>query len=142
MRKLLCLLLLSLLCSLRSAKMSVPSSDDSSPEAVVPMSEASLSSSGGSGSSSAVVSSTPMRLGYIWKSSVWGYFSIAEDDRFAECDDCGVMVSRGSSNQRNFYTTNLVNHLKSQHPSIYRDYCESKNRRDREREASRKGRLL
>ena len=121
--------------------MSVPSSDDSSPETVVFMSEASFSSSGGLGSSSAVVSSTPTRLGYIWKSSVWGYFSIAEDYKFAECGDCGGMVSRGGSNRRNFNITNLVNHLKSHHPSIYRDYCESKNRRDREREASRKGRL-
>ena len=78
--------------------MSVPLSDDSSQETVVPMSEASFSKSGGSGSSSAVVSSTPTRLGYIWKSSVWGYFSIAEDDKFAECGDCGGMVSRGGSN--------------------------------------------
>ena len=78
--------------------MSVPLSDDSSQETVVPMSEASFSKSGGSGSSSAVVSSTPTRLGCIWKSSVWGYFSIAEDDKFAECGDCGGMVSRGGSN--------------------------------------------
>ena len=120
--------------------MSIPSSDDSSPETVVPMSEASLSISGGSGSSSAVVSSIPTQLGCIWKSSVWGYFSTAKDDKFAECGDCGAMVSRGGSNQRNFNTTNLVNHLKS-HPSIYHNYCESKNRRDREREASKKGRL-
>ena len=65
MRKLLCLLLLSLLCLLRSAKMSVPSSDDSSPETMVPVSEASLLSSGDLGLSSAAVS-----LGWLgWQTS-------------------------------------------------------------------------
>lgn len=50
-------------------------------------------------------------------------------------------MSRGGDNKRNFNTTNLVNHLNSRHSNTYHDYCEVKSRRDREKEASRKGRI-
>jgi len=88
-------------------------SNESSPETPMPLSE-SLSSSGTS-SSTAVFSSdfshsaTLKRLGSVWKSPVWEYFSVAEGNKFAECNKHGDMVSRGGGNARNFNTMNLVN---------------------------------
>ena len=52
--------------------------------------------SGASSSTSTVVSFTPTRLGTMWKSIVWDYFTIAEDNMFAKCSDCRDLVSRGS----------------------------------------------
>ena len=51
------------------------------------------------------------------------------------------MVSRGGVNARNFNTTNLVNHLKSKHHSTYSKFLEVKNKRDKERQASRNVRV-
>ena len=86
-------------------------------------------------------SATPKQLGSIWKSPVWEYFSVAEDNKFAECKECRDMVSRGGSNARNFNTTNLVNHLKSKHHSTYVKFLEVKNKREKERQASRNVRV-
>ena len=119
---LLFLLLLLFSQCFSSVKMA-STSNESSPE--TPTSLSVSSSSSGTSSSTAVLSSDfshsvkPKRLGSIWKSPVWEYFSVAEDKKFAECNECGNMVSRGGGNARNFNTTNLVNHLKSKHHSTY-----------------------
>ena len=89
-------------------------------------------------SSTAVLSSdfshsiTPKQLGSIWKSPIWEYFSVAEDNKFAECNEFGDMVSRGGGNARNFNTMNLVNHLKSKHHSTYRKFLEVKKKKDKQ----------
>ena len=149
MRLILLLLLLSLLLFYElclSVKMASTSSE-SSPETPIPLSTSSSSSSGAS-SSTVVLStdgsishSTPKRLGSVWKSPVWEYFNVAEDNKFAECNECADMVSRGGRSARNFNTTNLVNHLKSKHQSIYREFLELKNKKDKERQESRNVRV-
>ena len=98
MRFTLLILLLSLLlfyelCLSLSVKMASTSSE-SSPETPIPLSISSSSSFGAS-SSTVVMStdgsishSTPKQLGSVWKSPVWEYFSVAEDNKFIERNEC------------------------------------------------------
>ena len=68
-------------------------------------------------------------------------FGVAEDNKFAECHKCAHMVSRGGDSARNFNTTNLVYHLKSNHKSIYREFLELKYKKEKERQESRNVRV-
>jgi len=112
-------------------------SSKSSPETPILLSISSSSRSGAS--STTVVLSTDGSISYstpVWKSPVWEYFSLAEDNKFAECNTCADMVSRGSHSARNFNTMNLVNNLKSKHQSIYREFLEMKNKKGKKVEMS------
>ena len=147
MRFSLLFLLLLLFSECFSSVRMASTSNESSPETPTPLSVSSSSSGAESGvsSSTAVLSTdvnvsdsaTPKRLGSVWKSPVWEYFGVAEDNKFAECGD---MVSRGGSTARNFNTTNL-DHLKSKHHSTYVKFLEVKNKRDKERQANRNVRV-
>ena len=151
MRFSLLFLLLLLFSECFSSVRMASTSNESSPETPTSLSVSSSSSGAKSGVSisTAVLSTdinisdsaTPKRLGSVWKSPIWEYFSVAKDNKFAECKECRDMASRGGSNARNFNTTNLVNHLKSKHHSTYIKFLEVKNKRDKERQASRNVRV-
>ena len=56
-------------------------------------------------------------------SPVWKYFKIdSTDTRKAICCKCNAKISRGGTVAKNFTTTNLIAHLRSQHVSSYREY--------------------
>ena len=58
-------------------------------------------------------------------SEIQNYFSINNDDEtFALCNnqDCKyIKIARGGNNPRSYTTTNLKNHLKNHHSSLYED---------------------
>ena len=65
------------------------------------------------------------------KSCIWSFFSLDEDTKYALCDDCYVKVSRGGATTKTYNTSNLVSHLKSKHPELYKKF-ESKKAQDAE----------
>ena len=70
------------------------------------------------------------------RSSIWEFFSLAEDTKFAICSLCLKEVPRGGDNTKSYTTTNIVHHLKSKHPEEYKKYEELKA--IKEKESSRK----
>ena len=65
------------------------------------------------------------------KSCIWLFFSLDEDTKYALCDDCQVKVSRGGATTKTYNTSNLVSHLMSKHPELYKKF-ESKKAQDAE----------
>ena len=46
-------------------------------------------------------------------------FSLDEDSKYALCNDCKQKVSRGGAT---YNTSNLVSHLKTKHPEVYKKF--------------------
>ena len=68
-----------------------------------------------------------------WKrSSIWAFFTTAENTNFAKCSVCLKEVLRGGHSTKSYTTTNLVNHLKSKHPKEYKNYEELKVTKEKE----------
>ena len=65
------------------------------------------------------------------KSCIWSFFSLDEDTKYALCDDCQLKVSLGGATTTTYNTSNLVSHLKSKHPELYKKF-ESKKAQDTE----------
>ena len=59
-------------------------------------------------------------------SVIWKFFSVAEDSKFAVCGKCQVCVARGGTTTKSFTTSNLVQHLQTNHPEVYKEYSEKK----------------
>ena len=55
------------------------------------------------------------------KSPVWSYFAARDGGKFATCQICKDMVSRGGESTKTFTTTSLTKHLKK-HPEHYKEY--------------------
>ena len=55
-------------------------------------------------------------------SPIWDYFTIGEDNKFAKCSSCELLVSRGGKTAKTFGTTNLSVHLKGKHPELYTEF--------------------
>jgi hypothetical protein len=56
-------------------------------------------------------------------SPVWKYFKIdSVDNKKAVCIQCNAKISRGGTVAKNFTTSNLIAHLRSQHAGSYREY--------------------
>ena len=55
-------------------------------------------------------------------SPIWDYFTIGEDNKFAKCASCELLVSRGGKTAKTFGTTNLSVHLKGKHPELYTEF--------------------
>ena len=70
---------------------------------------------------------------YRRKSPIWDYLQLAEDSKYALCNYCGKLISRGGDSTRVYSTTNLVNHLKSTHKEAYQEY-KKKHTKYREKE--------
>ena len=51
-------------------------------------------------------------------------------------------MSRGGDNAKKFNATNLVNHLKSRHSTIYAKFCENKTKKESHRLAVRREKAL
>ena len=60
------------------------------------------------------------------RSSIWEYFSAAEDTKFAICSLCSKKVLHGGDNNKSYTTNNIVHHLKSKHPEEHKKYEELK----------------
>ena len=103
-------------------------------------SESPLPSSSGPTSS---LPSTPLapkpRLKSVWRSPVWEFFTVYEDKKFAKCHECAELVSRGGDNTKTFNTTNLVTHLKVNHPVVYNSFCKNEERKDSQRQVAKSG---
>ena len=56
------------------------------------------------------------------KATVWDFFTIQEDSRFASCNTCKQSVSCDGKSAKTFNTTNLMLHLKSKHVDVFREY--------------------
>ena len=56
------------------------------------------------------------------KSPIWDYFTLGEDTKFAVCKSCNKAISRDGNSTKVYNTTNLVNHLKSVHQDIHKEY--------------------
>ena len=59
-------------------------------------------------------------------SVIWKFFSVAEDSKFAVCGKCQVCVARDGTTTKLFSTSNLVQHLQTNHPEVYKEYLEKK----------------
>ena len=71
-----------------------------------------------------------------------GFFSsICGDKKFTICKECSEVVRRGGDSAKTFSTTNLVSRLRSNHPVVYQRFCESKERKDSQRQDARKERV-
>ena len=70
------------------------------------------------------------------KSSIWSFFSLDEDSKYALCDDCKQKVSRGGATTKMFNTSNLVSHLKNNHPELYKTFESQKAQESQEPTAS------
>ncbi len=69
---------------------------------------------------------TPSASGSRKKSALWLFFSLADDTKYAICNNCKLKVSRGGATTKSFNTTNLISHLKSRHPEEFKKYEEKK----------------
>lgn len=74
------------------------------------------------------------------KAIIWDYFKVSErNQHFAICQDCKNEVSRGGSTVKTFNTSNLINHLRREHPTDFKDYEEKKKVQElKEKEAAEK----
>ena len=58
----------------------------------------------------------------IFKKAVSYLVTVAEDTKFVVCNECDKLVSRGGNSTKVCTTSNLVNHLKSLHKALYKEY--------------------
>ena len=73
------------------------------------------------------------------KAVIWDYFEISESNvRFAVCKLCSNDISRGGSSAKTYNTSNLINHLKRDHPVDFKDYEKKKVQELKEKEAAEK----
>ena len=77
------------------------------------------------------------RLKPIWQSPVWNFFVIAEDIKYAKCRSCDELVARGGVSTKGFNTTNLVNHLKSNHRLEYEKFQQIKMNKKAQRKVAK-----
>ena len=60
------------------------------------------------------------------KSSIWFYFKVCRDTKYARCKCCGKEISHGGDSTKTHNTTNLVSHLKQKHHDLYLQYKQKK----------------
>ena len=65
------------------------------------------------------------------RSSIWTFFTTAENTKFSKCSVC-LKVVHGGHSTKSYTATNLVNHLKSKHPEEYKSYEELKVTKEKE----------
>ena len=133
--------------------MSSPSSESSSIEAplssdattsTMTVTSADETTSTNSGDENTSVSTTKSRLKPlkpVWRSPVWDFFTICRDKKFAKCEECAEIVSRGGDNIKSFTTSNLVSHLRANHPIVYQRFCKHKDKKESQRQDVRKERI-
>lgn len=61
------------------------------------------------------------------KSAIWSFFSVGDDTKYGVCGVCRQKVSiGGGSTTKTFNTSNLINHLKTNHKDEFKKYEEMK----------------
>jgi hypothetical protein len=64
------------------------------------------------------------------KSKVWKYFKIDNvDTTKVVCNECNAKISRGGTTAKNFTTTNMISHLRSQHTVLYHEFELNKSKK-------------
>lgn len=74
------------------------------------------------------------------RSPIWKFFTISRDSRYANCSSCESAISRGGSSTKTYNTTNLVNHLKTQHKDKHAEYLKLHEDAERLRESTMRDR--
>ena len=74
------------------------------------------------------------------KAIIWDYLKVSEcNQHFASCQQCKNEVSRGGSTVKTFNTSNLINNLKRENATVFKDYEEKKKIQElKEKEAAEK----
>ena len=78
------------------------------------------------------------RLKPVWRLPVWDFFTLCLDKEFAKCEECAEVVSHGGDSAKTFTTSNLVNHLRTNHPVVYQRFFQCKDKKESQRQAVRK----
>jgi len=52
-------------------------------------------------------------------SMIWNYFKVSPNNKLAICNDCKAEVMRGGTRTSSFNTSNLISHLRKNHPEIH-----------------------
>ena len=63
---------------------------------------------------------------------------MAEDTKFAICSLCSKQVPRGGDNTKSYTTTNIV-HLKSKHHKKYEELKATKEKQNKDKQATKLG---
>lgn len=78
------------------------------------------------------------------RSSIWEYFSVAEDAKFTICSVCSKQVPRGGDNTKSYTTSNIVHHLnQSIHTGENKKYEKlkaAKEKQSKDKQATKLGR--
>ena len=61
------------------------------------------------------------------RSSIWEYFKVGEDSKFAICNLCHASISRGGKTTKTFNTTDFVQHLNVVHVDLHLEYSKKFN---------------
>ena len=56
------------------------------------------------------------------KSCIRSVFSLDEDSKYALCNNGKQKVSHGGTTTKTYNTSNLVSHLKTKHPELYKRF--------------------
>ena len=63
------------------------------------------------------------------RSPIWDYFAVKEDVRFVECNRCHLSISREGATTKTFNTSNLIQHLQSNHIEDFKEYEKAQNKK-------------
>ena len=69
---------------------------------------------------------------------MWNFYSLAEDTKFATYNKCGKFIYQGGGSAKSYNTSNLVSHLRSQHPNKHTKLSKLKAEKESKREIARK----
>ena len=76
------------------------------------------------------------------RSSIWEYFSVVQDTKFAIRSLCSKQVLYGEDNTKWYTTSNIIHHLKSKHPEEHKKYEElkaGKEKQNRDKQTTKIG---
>ena len=126
-----------------SSSIEAPLSSDATTSTVTVTSadETTSTTSADENTSTAIAKSRLKPLKPVWRSPVWDFFTICQDKKFAKCEECAEVVSRGGDNVKSFTTSNLVSHLRANHPIVYQRFCKHKDKKESQRQDFRKERM-
>ena len=74
-------------------------------------------------------------------SPIWSFFCVAEDTKYAVCNDGKQKLSRGGTTTKTFNTSNLVSHLKSKHVEALKEFERLKAADSQEKQVKVKSKL-
>ena len=61
---------------------------------------------------------------------MWDFFTVCQDKKFAKCEECEDVVLCGGDCAKTFTTSNLVSHLRVNHPNASQRFCKCKERQE------------